>query len=93
MQSALLDKINEISREIKPSSTYKAKPIQQSNEWINREVFIYEVTTFYHNEITHVRSIIKTIRLLLKPFSIFGYMSLRSYFNLKYKSNFNITKI
>ncbi len=32
-------------------------------------------------------------RLLLKPFSIFGYMSLRSYFNLKYKSNFNITKI
>ncbi len=33
------------------------------------------------------------IRLLLKPFSIFGYMSLRSYFNLKYKSNFNITKI
>ncbi len=32
-------------------------------------------------------------RLLLKPFSIFGYMSLRSYFNLKYKSNLNITKI
>ncbi len=32
-------------------------------------------------------------RLVLKPFSIFGYMSLRSYFNLKYKSNFNITKI
>ncbi len=32
-------------------------------------------------------------RLLLKPFSIFGYMSLLSYFNLKYKSNFNITKI
>ncbi len=57
MQSALLDKINEISREIKPSSTYKAKPIQQSNEWINREVLIYEATTFYHNEITHVRSI------------------------------------
>ncbi len=38
------------------------------------------------------RSILNT-RLLLKPFSIFGYMSLRSYFNLKYKSNFNITKI
>ncbi len=36
---------------------------------------------------------IKSNRLLLKPFSIFGYMSLLSYFNLKYKSNFNITKI
>ena len=32
------------------------------NEWIKREVFIYQPTTFYHNGITHVRSIIKTIK-------------------------------
>lgn len=43
-------------------STYKAKPIQQSNEWINREVFVYQPTTFYHNGMTHIRSIIKTIK-------------------------------
>ena len=58
----MLDKIDEISRELKPASTYKAKLIQQSNEWIEREVFIYQPTTFYHNGITHIRSIIKIIK-------------------------------
>ena len=61
-QKTLLDKIDEISRDIKPTSTYKAKPIQQSNEWIEREVFVYQPTTFYHNGINHVRSIIKIIK-------------------------------
>ena len=61
-QKTLLDKIDEISIDIKPTSIYKAKPIQQSNEWIEREVFVYQPTSFYHNGITHVRSIIKTIK-------------------------------
>ena len=61
-QKTLLDKIDEISRDIKPTSVYKANPIQQSNEWIEREVFVYQPTTFYHNGITHIRSIIKTIK-------------------------------
>ncbi len=58
----MLDKIDEISRDIKHSSHYKAKPIQQSNEWIQREIFVYQPATFYHNGITHIRSIIKTIK-------------------------------
>jgi len=57
-----LDKIDEISRETEHITHYIAKPIQQSNEWIEREVFVYQPTTFYHNEITHVRSIIKIIK-------------------------------
>ncbi len=61
-QKTLLDKIDEISRDIKYSSRYKAKPIQQSNEWIQREIFVYQPTTFYHNGMTHIRSIIKTIK-------------------------------
>lgn len=61
-QKKLLDKIDEISRDIKPTDSYKAKPIGQSNEWIDREVFVYQPTTFYHHGITHVRSIIKTIK-------------------------------
>ena len=65
-QKILLDKIDEISRDTKPTSVYKAKPIQQSNEWINREVFVYQPVTFYHNGITHVRSIIKTIKKIEK---------------------------
>ena len=36
--------------------------MQQSNEWIEREVFVYQPTSFYHNSITHVRSIIKTVK-------------------------------
>ncbi len=61
-KKTLLDKIDEISREIEHSSRYKAKPVQQSNEWIQRELFIYQPATFYHNGITHIRSIIKTIK-------------------------------
>jgi len=61
-QKTLLDKIDNISRGINHISYYKATPIQQSNEWIEREVFIYQPATFYHNGITHVRSIIKIIK-------------------------------
>jgi len=65
-QPTLLDKADEISRDIEYVSVYQAKPIQQSNEWIDREVFVYQPTTFYHNGITHVRSIIKTIKKIEK---------------------------
>ena len=61
-QKTLLDKIDEISRDIKHSDHYKAKPIQQSNEWVQREVYLYQPATFYHNGITHIRSIIKIIK-------------------------------
>jgi hypothetical protein len=61
-QATLFDKIDEISRGSEPISTYKAQGIQQSNEWINREVSVYQPTSFSHNGITHIRSIIKTIK-------------------------------
>ena len=36
--------------------------MQQSNEWVEREVFVYQPASFYHHGITHVRSIIKIIK-------------------------------
>ncbi len=61
---------------------YKDTALNEDRCKINKGAFSFSI----------LRSIVIN-RLLLKPFSIFGYMSLRSYFNLKYKSNFNITKI
>jgi len=59
----LYEKIDEISRTKKATSSYKAPPVQQSNEWIEREVFVYtNDSCFYHNGMTHIRSIIKTIK-------------------------------
>ncbi len=52
-----------------------------------------DIKTQMKGSTTKFIGLVRNNRLLLKPFSIFGYMSLRSYFNLKYKSNFNITKI
>jgi translation initiation factor 2 gamma subunit (eIF-2gamma) len=62
----LLDKIDEISRAIKPTDTYIAPSIQQATEWIDREVSVYNPQTFYHNGITHIRSIIKTTKKIHK---------------------------
>lgn len=61
-QKTLLDKIDEISRSIKATDTYTAASIQQATEWIDREVSVYNPQTFYHNGITHIRSIIKTTK-------------------------------
>ena len=47
---------------MKPTDTYIAPSIQQATEWIDREVFVYNPTTFYHNGIPHIRSIIKTTK-------------------------------
>ena len=62
MGFVFLDISSILSSKTKPTNRYKAKAIQQSNEWINREVFVYQPTTFYHNGMTHIRSIIKTIK-------------------------------
>ena len=59
----MFEKIDEISRTKRATDFHKATPIQQSNEWIEREVFVYtNESCFYHNGMTHIRSIIKTIK-------------------------------
>jgi len=60
-QKILVDKIDEISRTTEPSSVYEAPEIQQSNQWITRKVSVFtNDSCFYHNGMTHIRSIIKT---------------------------------
>lgn len=62
-QESLYTKIDEIAQSKKPTDSYKARGVQQSNEWIEREVFVYDNDCcFYHNGMTHIRSIIKTIK-------------------------------
>ena len=62
-QETLFNEIDKISQTKEAADSYKAKGIQQSNEWIQREVFIYDNDCcFYHNGMTHIRSIIKTIK-------------------------------
>lgn len=58
----MLDKIDEISRTLKSTDTYISSSKQQATEWIDREVSVYNPQTFYHNGITHIRSIIKTTK-------------------------------
>lgn len=62
-QESLYEKIDEISRTKEATDSYKAPPVQQSDEWIEREVFVYtNDSCFYHNGMSHIRSIIKTIK-------------------------------
>ena len=62
-QETLVDKIDEISRTIEPVSVYEAPEIQQSNQWITRKVSVFtNDSCFYHNGMTHIRTIIKTLK-------------------------------
>lgn len=60
-QPALFDKADEISRTKEPSSVYKKADISQSNVYVNRKISVYtNDCCFYHDGMTHIRSIIRT---------------------------------
>ena len=62
-QESLFEKIDAISQTKTHSSCYEAPQIKQSNERIQRDVYVYtNDCCFYHNGMSHIRSIIKTIK-------------------------------
>jgi len=62
-QKSLFNKIDKVSQTKEPCSIYEAPDICQGNQWINRKVSVFtNDSCFYHNGMTHIRSIIKTLK-------------------------------